>query len=699
MAEPDPTTALPPPPNPATTEWVPIWNPTSQGPVGPQGPPGPANGAFTSDWNWSTSLTTVASGGVGANAATWESATAIFLSKTNAAGTDLTTALAAYVGVGVDLYLQDRLSATSWGRYTVNAAPTDNGTWLSYPVTYVSGQDPQPASGRDTVVTVLKQQGAQVEQWLSGSGVPASTLGNLGDWYLNTANGDVYEKLTGTGWTKQTNITGPVGPVGPIGPTGATGATGATGPQGPIGNTGPQGPQGIQGPVGPTGSVGGTGVAGQLAWWNATTAIAGDTNLVWDNTNKRLGIKTAAPATEIEITGLARFLPITAYAPVGSKGLELFYNSTADSATIQAYDRVGAAYKPLNIYASTITLYGNPLKVTGHVQQARAMYLWPGAYSNDQDYQGSWYLASHSSYGLYTNTGFYITGQIWCTAITQAAGAYIYPGEYSGGANFQATYMLASHTSYGLYSNTGLYLSAGMWLNGHVYMAKSTYLYPGDFTGANNMQTSWYLGSHPSYGLYTNTGFYSASTIWAANYISSAAYVTAPYYAASQGSSLGYTFYGDGNTNYNSDQTGRLKMNASAAGGKLYFDGTELFPTPTNGVLCGTSSYAWSAVWAYALSNPSDGRLKTHVRPTVFSTEFIKQLRPVDFEWKDKPGIYQQGFIAQEVEAIDATFGAIGRNEHGEAVGLDYSRFVVPLIATMQELLRRIDRLESGSHT
>ena len=28
-------------PDPATTEWVPIWNPTSQGPVGPQGPQGP----------------------------------------------------------------------------------------------------------------------------------------------------------------------------------------------------------------------------------------------------------------------------------------------------------------------------------------------------------------------------------------------------------------------------------------------------------------------------------------------------------------------------------------------------------------------------------------------------------------------------------------------------------------------------------
>jgi hypothetical protein len=33
------------PPDPATTEWVPIWNPTTEGPVGPAGPPGPAGSA------------------------------------------------------------------------------------------------------------------------------------------------------------------------------------------------------------------------------------------------------------------------------------------------------------------------------------------------------------------------------------------------------------------------------------------------------------------------------------------------------------------------------------------------------------------------------------------------------------------------------------------------------------------------------
>jgi hypothetical protein len=71
--------------------------------------------------------------------------------------------------------------------------------------------------------------GADGATWLSGSGVPAASLGKNGDFYLNTATSDVYNKASGT-WTAVANIQGA---------TGATGASGITGPQGI------QGPPGI----------------------------------------------------------------------------------------------------------------------------------------------------------------------------------------------------------------------------------------------------------------------------------------------------------------------------------------------------------------------------------------------------------------------------------------------------------------------
>jgi hypothetical protein len=91
------------------------------------------------------------------------------------------------------------------------------------------------------------------EAWFAGAGVPSSGVGAINDWYLNTTNGDFYEKTSGTVWTLRGNLKGPTGPQGA---QGNTGATGSQGPQGPIGNTGPQGAQGAQGATGSQGPAG-----------------------------------------------------------------------------------------------------------------------------------------------------------------------------------------------------------------------------------------------------------------------------------------------------------------------------------------------------------------------------------------------------------------------------------------------------------
>src|SRR5262249_44250026 len=72
-------------------------------------------------------------------------------------------------------------------------------------------------------------QGPVGSVWRAGAGVPANTLGVDGDFYLNDTTNDVYQRVTGT-YVVVANIGG------------AAGAPGAAGPTGP---TGPQGPQGI----------------------------------------------------------------------------------------------------------------------------------------------------------------------------------------------------------------------------------------------------------------------------------------------------------------------------------------------------------------------------------------------------------------------------------------------------------------------
>ena len=116
-----------------------------------------------------------------------------------------------------------------------------------------------------------KTAGVQLNQWRYGATAPAAALGNIGDFYLNTATGDVHYKSAASTWTLTGNIKGPqgnagatgaAGPQGPAGATGPAGAIGATGPQGPAGATGLQGPAGVAGATGLTGATGPQGPAG-----------------------------------------------------------------------------------------------------------------------------------------------------------------------------------------------------------------------------------------------------------------------------------------------------------------------------------------------------------------------------------------------------------------------------------------------------
>jgi len=67
--------------------------------------------------------------------------------------------------------------------------------------------------------------------WRNGSGAPSNSLGVNGDYYLNTANGDVYLKATGA-YTIVANIKGADGTDGTDGTDGANGTNGTNGTNG-----------------------------------------------------------------------------------------------------------------------------------------------------------------------------------------------------------------------------------------------------------------------------------------------------------------------------------------------------------------------------------------------------------------------------------------------------------------------------------
>ena len=174
--------------------------------------------------------------------------------------------------IGQGTILSGTFSAINWstGNY-----------WVSLGVDFVNGTNYLDYGSQRLMsapyALYAKTAGVQLNQWRYGATAPAAALGNIGDFYLNTATGDVHYKSAASTWTLTGNIKGPqgnagatgaAGPQGPAGATGlqgpagvagATGLTGATGPQGPAGATGLTGATGPQGPAGATGPSGTNG--------------------------------------------------------------------------------------------------------------------------------------------------------------------------------------------------------------------------------------------------------------------------------------------------------------------------------------------------------------------------------------------------------------------------------------------------------
>lgn len=80
-------------------------------------------------------------------------------------------------------------------------------------------------SGNAVPVGGSEGEGNGGMRFYTGEGAPETTLGQPGDVYLDSANGDLYLNQNGT-WNKQANLKGPKG---------EPGEPGEEGPPGPVG--------------------------------------------------------------------------------------------------------------------------------------------------------------------------------------------------------------------------------------------------------------------------------------------------------------------------------------------------------------------------------------------------------------------------------------------------------------------------------
>jgi hypothetical protein len=177
----------------------------------------------------------------------------------------------------------------------------------------------------------------------------------------------------------------------------------------------------------------------------------------------------------------------------------------------------------------------------------------------------------------------------------------------------------------------------------------------------------------------------------------------------------------------------RIMFSNSGTGTSTDFYNGEVSPRNINGADLGDSTYKWAAayittVYSSSYSSLSDRNMKTDIADETKGLDFIKQLRPVTYKWKETPddsnrgskraGVRtHHGFIAQEVEETlgeEATNDALWYKEHinarEESTGIDgivdpaveehdeyglrYEEFLAPIVKAIQELAARVEALE-----
>ena len=115
--------------------------------------------------------------------------------------------------------------------------------------------------------------------------------------------------------------------------------------------------------------------------------------------------------------------------------------------------------------------------------------------------------------------------------------------------------------------------------------------------------------------------------------------------------------------------TGGVGLNAE---GNLTFNGSTLTVTGT-------------------ITETSAKRFKENIISIEDSLSKVLQLNPIEFDWI-KDNKRDVGLIAEEVDKV---LPLLVQKENGEIYGIHYSRLTAILIGAIQELTKRVEKLEN----
>jgi len=140
--------------------------------------------------------------------------------------------------------------------------------------------------------------------------------------------------------------------------------------------------------------------------------------------------------------------------------------------------------------------------------------------------------------------------------------------------------------------------------------------------------------------------------------------------------------------------------------------------TVNNTITLGNSNITTLRCQVTSITSLSDERDKTDITPLEHGLDFVKQLKPVSFEWNTRPetftdykgneiqvqgkvGIADIGFIAQDIVALEDSLGAadslqLSYRDNPEKLEVTQGRLIPILVKAIQDLTAKVEALEAA---
>ena len=151
---------------------------------------------------------------------------------------------------------------------------------------------------KETVIDKVEEHPGNIIHY--GSGEPSAERGNIGDYYFDISNSDLYGAKTERGWGYPIHLKGERGEQGDTGPKGEQGDRGEQGDKGAKGDKGEKGIAGDKGEKGEKGAVGDKGATGERGEWGYK-GPQGEKGDRGDKSTYGIKGEAGAPATRIHL--------------------------------------------------------------------------------------------------------------------------------------------------------------------------------------------------------------------------------------------------------------------------------------------------------------------------------------------------------------------------------------------------------------